>query len=66
MTVTGTFVSERTTGFDAARRHALAADWEVLERESGAGRDRMHATPWSEPNDLDRVQHVVIRRGRDW
>jgi len=37
------FVSERTTGFDAARGHALAADWEVLERESGAGRDRMQA-----------------------
>jgi molybdopterin-dependent oxidoreductase alpha subunit len=37
------FVGERTIGFDEARRHALAADWDALERESGATRDRMQA-----------------------
>jgi molybdopterin-dependent oxidoreductase alpha subunit len=37
------FVREHTVGFDAARERALAADWDVLERESGAARDRMEA-----------------------
>src|SRR5581483_10879845 len=35
------FVRDRTTGFEEARAHALAADWASLERDSGAGRDRM-------------------------
>jgi molybdopterin-dependent oxidoreductase alpha subunit len=37
------FVRDRTEGFEAARDHALAADWATLERESGATRDRMQA-----------------------
>jgi molybdopterin-dependent oxidoreductase alpha subunit len=35
------FVRDRTEGFAAARQHALASDWEVLERHSGATRARM-------------------------
>jgi molybdopterin-dependent oxidoreductase alpha subunit len=37
------FVGERTAGFVAARDHALESEWESLERESGATRDRMQA-----------------------
>jgi molybdopterin-dependent oxidoreductase alpha subunit len=37
------FVEEHTVGFRDARDRALAADWDALERESGAGRDRMEA-----------------------
>src|SRR5262249_3581886 len=37
------YVRERTTGFDDARAAALAADWNDLERISGAARDRMEA-----------------------
>jgi molybdopterin-dependent oxidoreductase alpha subunit len=37
------FVAERTVGFVKARDGALAADWALLERESGAARDRMEA-----------------------
>jgi len=37
------FVGDRTEGFTAARDHALAADWTVLERQSGASRDSMQA-----------------------
>jgi molybdopterin-dependent oxidoreductase alpha subunit len=37
------YVRERTTGFDEARRLALASDWDVLELESGATRERMEA-----------------------
>jgi molybdopterin-dependent oxidoreductase alpha subunit len=35
------FVRDATTGFAAARAAALAADWEGLERDSGAPRARM-------------------------
>jgi molybdopterin-dependent oxidoreductase alpha subunit len=37
------FVRSRTVGFDAARERALRSDWDVLERDSGATRDRMQA-----------------------
>ena len=37
------FVSERTAGFVAARDRALEVEWELLESESGATRDRMRA-----------------------
>jgi molybdopterin-dependent oxidoreductase alpha subunit len=37
------FVTARTLGFEEARDGALAADWEALERDSGAPRDRMQA-----------------------
>src|SRR3954454_14111889 len=37
------FVRERTSGFAETRERTLAADWTVLERESGASRERMHA-----------------------
>ena len=37
------FVRDRTSGYADAAAHALATDWEVLEHESGAGRDRMQA-----------------------
>jgi molybdopterin-dependent oxidoreductase alpha subunit len=37
------FVRDRTSGFDDARIAALAADWDALERESGATRERMRA-----------------------
>lgn len=35
------FVAARTTGFDAVAAHAAAADWSLLERQSGLSRDRM-------------------------
>src|SRR3954451_5188268 len=35
------FVRDRTEGFAEARDRALAADWDALERDSGATRDRM-------------------------
>jgi molybdopterin-dependent oxidoreductase alpha subunit len=35
------FVRDRTIGFEEARDRALAANWAVLERESGAPRERM-------------------------
>jgi len=35
------FVRERTTGFDAARERACAADWNALEHESGMSRERI-------------------------
>lgn len=35
------YVRERSEGFEAARDRALAADWEALERDSGATRERM-------------------------
>ena len=38
-----TFVGARTTGFEDTRARALAADWDALERESGASRDEMQA-----------------------
>jgi len=41
--VDDTFIRERTVGFEAARDRALASDWTLLERESGAGRDEMIA-----------------------
>jgi molybdopterin-dependent oxidoreductase alpha subunit len=37
------FVRDRTVGFDDARARTLGADWELLERESGAPRARMRA-----------------------
>src|SRR5471030_991286 len=37
------FVRDHTEGFADARDRALASDWEALERESGATRDRMQA-----------------------
>jgi molybdopterin-dependent oxidoreductase alpha subunit len=37
------YVRERTTGFDEARQLALASDWDALELESGATRERMEA-----------------------
>jgi molybdopterin-dependent oxidoreductase alpha subunit len=37
------FVAARTLGFEEARDRALAADWDALERDSGAPRDRMEA-----------------------
>jgi molybdopterin-dependent oxidoreductase alpha subunit len=37
------FVRDRTEGFTEARDRALASDWEGLERDSGATRDRMQA-----------------------
>src|SRR3954447_7197449 len=37
------FVRDRTEGFGEARDRALAADWDALERDSGATRDRMRA-----------------------
>jgi molybdopterin-dependent oxidoreductase alpha subunit len=37
------FVRARTRGFEAARETALAADWQLLERESGATRDSFRA-----------------------
>ncbi|MGB7217501.1 MAG: FdhF/YdeP family oxidoreductase [Vicinamibacterales bacterium] len=37
------YVRERTVGFDQARAMALASDWDAIERESGATRDRMEA-----------------------
>jgi molybdopterin-dependent oxidoreductase alpha subunit len=37
------FVSRSTMGFEDAKARALAADWNDLERESGASRDRMTA-----------------------
>jgi molybdopterin-dependent oxidoreductase alpha subunit len=35
------FVEERTAGFEEARRHVQALDWEPIERGSGATRDEM-------------------------
>lgn len=35
------FVREHTTGFEALREHVLRQDWNVLERSSGLGRERM-------------------------
>jgi molybdopterin-dependent oxidoreductase alpha subunit len=37
------FVRERTVGFDEAGSQALAADWALLERESGSTRDTIGA-----------------------
>ena len=37
------FVRDRTEGFTEARDRALASDWDALERDSGATRDRMQA-----------------------
>jgi molybdopterin-dependent oxidoreductase alpha subunit len=37
------YVRERTVGFDEARARAIATGWEILERESGAGRADMEA-----------------------
>lgn len=37
------FVRSRTAGYEAARDACLAADWDALERESGAPRDRIRA-----------------------
>ncbi len=37
------FVRDRTSGFEAARDRALAAEWSVLEAESGSTRERMNA-----------------------
>src|SRR6185369_10980033 len=37
------FVRDRTDGFAEARDRALAADWDGLERDSGATRERMRA-----------------------
>ena len=37
------YVRERTTGFEAARDRALDAPWDLLERESGATRERIEA-----------------------
>jgi molybdopterin-dependent oxidoreductase alpha subunit len=37
------FVRGRTVGFEQARELALASDWDALERDSGATRDRMQA-----------------------
>jgi molybdopterin-dependent oxidoreductase alpha subunit len=37
------FVRDRTSGFEEARALALASDWEGLERDSGATRERMQA-----------------------
>lgn len=37
------YVRERTTGFDEARQRARASDWDALELESGATRERMEA-----------------------
>src|SRR3954466_14773199 len=37
------FVRERTAGFAEVRDRALASDWDALERDSGATRERMRA-----------------------
>jgi len=37
------YVQERTSGFEAARDRALAADWAALEAESGSTREQMQA-----------------------
>ena len=37
------FVRDHTAGFEAARERALASDWDALERDSGATRERMRA-----------------------
>jgi len=37
------FVQDSTRGFRDARDRAFAADWDLLEHESGAARDRMQA-----------------------
>src|SRR5439155_12586690 len=37
------FIRDRTTGFEAAQERARAADWTMLERESGAPREQMEA-----------------------
>lgn len=37
------FVRDRTEGFAEARDRALASDWDALERDSGAARERMRA-----------------------
>jgi molybdopterin-dependent oxidoreductase alpha subunit len=37
------FVRDRTAGFETARDRALASDWDALERDSGATRERMRA-----------------------
>src|SRR4029079_2860197 len=37
------YIRERTLGFDEARRHALAAEWPALERESGSTSAEMEA-----------------------
>ena len=37
------FVRDRTAGFEDARASALASDWDALEQDSGASRDRMQA-----------------------
>src|SRR5204862_3345787 len=37
------FVRDHTAGFEDARDLALASDWEALERDSGATRERMQA-----------------------
>jgi molybdopterin-dependent oxidoreductase alpha subunit len=41
--VDAAFVRDHTEGFTEARDRALAAEWEALERDSGATRDRMQA-----------------------
>jgi len=35
------FIADRTSGFEEARSHVVAQDWDVLERESGASRVEM-------------------------
>src|SRR5947207_5035487 len=37
------FIRERTAGFEAARERACAADWAVVERESGTAREQIEA-----------------------
>src|SRR4051794_8946372 len=37
------FVRDHAAGFEAARDRALASDWDALERDSGATRERMQA-----------------------
>ncbi len=37
------YVRDHTVGFDEARARALSSDWDSLERDSGATRDRMEA-----------------------
>jgi molybdopterin-dependent oxidoreductase alpha subunit len=41
--IDGTFVDQRTTGFDETRASAEAADWDGVERESGVPRARIEA-----------------------
>jgi molybdopterin-dependent oxidoreductase alpha subunit len=42
-TIDEPFVRERTVGYEAAAAQALAADWTMLERDSGAERVQMEA-----------------------